>query len=161
MVTALSWIAYQWRGLYLNRKKKKRSYLIRKYPARVPSIGIGVWKNPGKVFLFFIFTSLLLRTQALLVQARWNIANVLHDVARIPSDLQHGVLASPAAPPPEHFLPPRLQPEEALQALQLEVRRAQCHPHLRDLALSLGLLHWWVTIGAASESLPDHPTWGD
>lgn len=80
--------------------------------------------------------------QALPVQARWNIANVLHHVAGVPSDLQHGVLAAPAAPPPQHFLPTRLQPEEALQALQLEVRRSQRHPHLRDLALSLGLLHW-------------------
>lgn len=134
--------------VWVGKIKKKKSLFL--------------WLSPVLYCYFLIFAPPFTAAQALLVQARRNITNVLHNVARIPSDLQHGVLASPAAPPPEHLLPTRLQPEEALQALQLEVRRAQCHPHLCDLALSLGLLHWWVTSGAAaSEPLLDHQAWGD
>lgn len=80
-------------------------------------------------------------SQALPVQTRWNITNVLHNVTGVPVDLQHGVLASPAPFTSEHLLSTCLQPEETLQALQLEMCCPQCHPHLCDAAAPVSLLH--------------------
>ena len=91
--------------------------------------------------------------QALPVQTRWNITNVLHDVTRIPFDLQHGVLSSPAPSASKHVLPTCLQPEETIQALQLEMCCSQCHPHLSNAPLSVGLLHWWVTSHASTHQV--------
>lgn len=87
--------------------------------------------------------------QALPVQTRWNITNVLHDITRIPFDFQHGVLPSPTPSASQHFLPTCLQPEETIQALQLEMCCSQCHPHLSNTPLPVGLLHWWVTSHAS------------
>lgn len=52
--------------------------------------------------------------QALPVQTRWNVTNVLHNITRISFDLQHGVLASPTPSASKHLLSTCLQPEETL-----------------------------------------------
>lgn len=104
---------------------------LQNYDDRHPG-GISVSVKANEKMCFF---------QALPVQARWNITNVLHNITRIPPDLEHGVLASPAPSASKHLLPARLQPEETLQALQLEMCCAQCHPHLSNAAVPVGLLH--------------------
>lgn len=52
--------------------------------------------------------------QALPVQTRWNITNVLHDITRIPFDLQHSVLPSSTPSASKHVLSTCLQPEETI-----------------------------------------------